>query len=200
MSAQEARLNAATARLRLVDCSNPECEACRVENDLMRSTLESQKAAIDAQADQLERLGDGGEDLKNAEKEIRKLRRTVGRLNAELAHARKEDPKYADAADIFDYWRKELGKPRAQFTDDREKAVLKALGHYSKRQLALAILGAKYAASVGDNGVRFDDLELVCRGSKVEAFIARYQAWRVRQGLQPVLEVLDHDTDRSRDD
>lgn len=192
MSAQEARLNGPQARLRLIECKS--CHDYLTELSVAQSTMESQKAAIDALTRRLEQMEDG-EDLKHAEKEVRKLRRTIGRLNAELSKARKEDPAFADAQEVFDYWRKECraGSARVKLTDDREKAILKALTHYTKRQLAFAILGAKYAASVGDNGVRYDDIELIARGSKVEAFGARYAAYRARHGLPPIPEVVSDD-------
>lgn len=184
-------MSAQPARLRVVDCHNPECEHVRLEASVMRDMLDSQKDAIEQQANELERLRDGGEDLRNAEREIRRLRRINTKLHNELADKRRMDPSYELALSIFEYWKRETGRTdRTKFTEDREKAVLKALQNYTPRYLALAILGAKYAASTGDNGVRYDDLELIARGAKPESFVARYQAWRVRQGLQPVPEEL----------
>lgn len=152
------------------------CEECEV----WRQTADAQKHALDC--------AEG--DLQNLEREVRKQRRIIAKLNAELAAARKDHPKYADAQEMFHYWVKQLGKnPKTtKFTEDREKAVLKALEKYSKRQVAIAILGAKYTAYVDDKGIAHNDLELVCRGSKLEKFIQRYQAYRLNQGLPPVDE------------
>lgn len=185
MSAQEARKH--QGHLRLVEC--PSCAEYLREIEVITSTMVSQKAAVDALTDQVERLQDG-EDLRNAEKELRKLRRFIGKLQRELADQRREHPKYAEAEAIFQHWKKEIGKPRAQFTEDREKAVLKALEKYSPRQIAIAIVGAKVAAYRDERGVVHNDLELICRGRKLEGFIDRAQAWRLSQGLAPYAEEL----------
>lgn len=161
-----------TPALRIVTCA--ECE-------VWASTCDAQKHALDA----------AEQDMNNLEREIRKQRRIIAKLNAELAAERKDHPKYTDALDVFHYWVTTLGKnaKTTKFTEQREKAVLKALQHYTKRQLALAILGAKYCAYIGDNGVTHNDLELVCK--KVENFIMRYQAYRANRGLPPVNEEED---------
>lgn len=172
-------------RLRLVECV--QCEAAFTEAAQLKEMYREQSVQVVAMAARIEQLEDG-EDLRNAEKELRKLRRFNGRLQAELAQQRKEHPKYAEAEEVFQYWKKTLGKPRAQFTEDREKAVLKALEKYTQRQIAIAILGAKVAAYRDERGVTHDDLELIVRGRKLEGFIDRYQAWRRNQGLEPVNE------------
>lgn len=168
--------------LRLVTC--PTCADTLNENASLRQMYKEQSVAVADLAHQLEQLRDG-EDLRNAEKELRKLRRFVGKLQAELAAQRKEHPKYAEAQGIFEYWKKTLGKPRAQFTEDREKAVLKALEKYTPRQIAIAIHGAKVAAYKDERGVLHNDLELIVRGRKLEGFIDRSAAWRRNNGLEP---------------
>lgn len=172
-------------RLRLVEC--PSCADVFKENALLRDNLKEQGEAVVQMAGRLATLEDG-QDLVLAEKEIRRLRRQIGKLNAELADKRRADPRFADAQEVFDYWRKECGKPRSQFTEDRQKAILKALESYTKRELALAILGAKHAPHVNAAGVVFNDVELACRGSNPERFADRYRAYRRSHGLPPLPE------------
>lgn len=85
----------------------------------------------------------------------------------------------ADPVDVvFRYWQQTCKHPTAKLTSDRQSKVRARLRDgYTVKQLLQAIDGAAVGAFVNDNGVRFDDLELICRnGSKVESFIARATA------------------------
>jgi hypothetical protein len=76
---------------------------------------------------------------------------------------------------LFDYWRTQCGHPKALLTRDRVTKVLARLREgYSVEDIRRAIDGAAKHAYVNDRGVRYDDLELICRsGSKLEGFIQR---------------------------
>lgn len=77
--------------------------------------------------------------------------------------------------ELFAYWQQRCGHPQAKLTADRRGKVKARLREgYTAEQIRAAIDGAAEAPFVGDNGKRYDDLELICRkGSKVEDFIER---------------------------
>jgi hypothetical protein len=79
------------------------------------------------------------------------------------------------AASVFAYWKVECGHPKALLTSDRMRKVAARLREgYSEADICRAIDGAAKHAYVNDEGIRFDDLELICRsGSKLEGFIQR---------------------------
>jgi hypothetical protein len=79
---------------------------------------------------------------------------------------------------LFDYWRVTCGHPNAKLTRDRRAKVLARLREgYRTPEIRRAIEGAAKHAYVDDRGVRYDDLELICRnGSKLEGFIGRASA------------------------
>jgi hypothetical protein len=81
---------------------------------------------------------------------------------------------------LFDYWRTKCGHPKALLTLDRKTKVIARLREgYSEADIRQAIDGAAKHAYVDDRGVRYDDLELICRsGSKLEGFIQRAGATR----------------------
>jgi hypothetical protein len=81
---------------------------------------------------------------------------------------------------LFDYWRTKCGHPKALLTLDRKTKVIARLREgYSEADIRQAIDGAAKHAFVDDRGVRYDDLELICRsGSKLEGFIQRAGATR----------------------
>lgn len=78
-------------------------------------------------------------------------------------------------AELFEHWRTACGHPRAKLTDGRRRKIRARLKEgYTVEQLRQAIDGAAVGAFVNEQGVKFDDIELICRnGSKVEQFIAR---------------------------
>jgi hypothetical protein len=81
---------------------------------------------------------------------------------------------------IFAYWQEKCGHPTAKFIDKRRRAVRARLREgYTPREICEGIRGAALRPTVGDNGVVYDDLELICRdGTKLENF-------RQRAGLPP---------------
>jgi hypothetical protein len=76
---------------------------------------------------------------------------------------------------LFAYWKERCKHPTARLGSDRRAKVQARLKEgYSVEQIRKAIDGAALDAYVNDKGVRFDDLELICRnGSKLELFIKR---------------------------
>jgi hypothetical protein len=79
---------------------------------------------------------------------------------------------------LFSYWKAQCGHPNAKLTRDRESKVAARLREgYRVPEIRRAIEGAAKHAYVDDRGVRYDDLELICRsGSKLEGFIQRASA------------------------
>lgn len=79
---------------------------------------------------------------------------------------------------VFDYWRQRCGHERAKLTGDRRRKIEARLRDgYTVDDLKAAVDGAAVGAFVNEQGRRFDDIELICRGgSKVEAFQARAKA------------------------
>lgn len=80
-------------------------------------------------------------------------------------------------SEVFDYWARELGHERAKLTSDRRRKVSARLAEgYTVAQLKAAIDGIKnspHHMGKNDQGVVYDDLELICRsGSHVERFAA----------------------------
>lgn len=77
--------------------------------------------------------------------------------------------------DLFAYWQATCGHPNAKLVAKRRRAVEGRLREgYTEAEIRKAIDGAAKAAHVSDQGVRFDDLALICRdGTKVELNIKR---------------------------
>jgi hypothetical protein len=78
-------------------------------------------------------------------------------------------------AELFAYWRERCDRPRAKLGPDRRAKIKARLAEgHTIEEIRRAIDGAASAPHVSDAGLRFDDIELVCRsGSKLELFIAR---------------------------
>ena len=93
------------------------------------------------------------------------------RLEAELA-PRKAGPQDKTIRFIFDKWVEKTGRnpKRTKLTDDRIKAVMSALKHYEPARILKAIDGAALDPYIDDKGTVHNDLTLIYRGSKVEAF------------------------------
>ncbi|MDQ3748020.1 MAG: hypothetical protein M3367_03230 [Acidobacteriota bacterium] len=86
----------------------------------------------------------------------------------------------AQAISVFSFWQEELNHTQAKFTNERKRKVVARLKEkYTVEQLKEAISGCKKSAfhqGQNDSGVKYDDLELICRkGSQVEKFISIYQ-------------------------
>jgi hypothetical protein len=81
----------------------------------------------------------------------------------------------ATVLSLFSYWRTQCGHPTAKLKRDRERKIVARLREgYTEADIRRAIDGAAKHAFVNENGVRFDDLELICRSSaKLEGFIER---------------------------
>ncbi len=76
---------------------------------------------------------------------------------------------------LFAYWQDRCDHRQAKLTPDRTRAMLARLKEgYTEAEIRKAIDGASVAAYVNDDGVKYDDLTLICRnGSKLESFISR---------------------------
>lgn len=104
-------------------------------------------------------------DLRAAERELRRVRREVSGLRAELTRQRNESPEGYKAKALFRYWVARCEKPekRVVFGEKRMKVVIARLREYDATYIARAIDGAAVGCFVGDNGTRYDDIELICR-------------------------------------
>lgn len=80
--------------------------------------------------------------------------------------------------DLFEHWQTVCGHPRSKLTADRRRKIRARLREgYTVEQIRQAIDGAANRAFVNADGLKFDDIELICRnGAKVELFIARAAA------------------------
>lgn len=103
-------------------------------------------------------------DLRAAERELRRVRREVSGLRAELSRQRNDSPEAYRAKALFRYWVARCEKSsRNVFGEKRMKVVLARLKEHDAQYIARAIDGAAVGAFVGDNGAKYDDLELICR-------------------------------------
>lgn len=103
-------------------------------------------------------------DLRAAERELRRVRREVSGLRAELTRQRNESPEGYRAKALFRYWVARCEKSnRNVFGEKRMKVVMARLKEHDATYIARAIDGAAVGAYTGDNGVKYDDLELICR-------------------------------------
>jgi len=116
-------------------------------------------------------------DLHNVQKELLRVLRSHRALEAELRRQRQESPEGRVARVIFRYWCARLGKNprRVKFGPKRERAVVGRLRDpYEPSYIARAIDGLAVGAYTNpETGVRYDDLELVCRN---EVNLERYHA------------------------
>lgn len=113
-------------------------------------------------------------DLANAERELRKLRRNLTRLENELTHQRQIQRDGAVIAEIADYWREVCNHPRAVVEVEGERAGkvwARIKGGHSVEQIKRAIRGAgaypyqRYAERFKEqqpNSIRRDDLAFIC--------------------------------------
>jgi hypothetical protein len=78
-------------------------------------------------------------------------------------------------AGLFDYWRERCGHPRALLSTGRRRKIASRLKEGATvEEIRKAIDGAALNAYVNDAGVRYDDIELICRNrEKLDLFIAR---------------------------
>lgn len=122
-------------------------------------------------------------DVEAAQAEARSLRRQLAVARAEQASKRRDHPNYEVAEKLFEYWREQCGHPQAKFGPKREQAIMARLGGgFTAREIATAIKGAAVGAYVDERGVKWDDLELICRNEvQVEKFIDRYHRHKQRE-------------------
>jgi len=113
-------------------------------------------------------------DLQGVERELRKSRREVARLKTELNKQRTQSPEGYRAKAIFRYWVARCEKNASTvFGEKRQEKVIARLHEYPADYIARAIDGLAEGAYTGDNGMRHDDLELVCRDeTKLEKYHA----------------------------
>lgn len=124
------------------------------------------------------------EEIAERDTEITRLRRANATLRSQMRDKFREDPNHDVARELFEFWREQCGHDRASLGPGRLKPLLARLkeppGGFAEnraREIAMAILGAKYDAFVSANGQRHDDLELICRTEvHLERNIKRYLA------------------------
>lgn len=126
-----------------------------------------------------------GQDFHNANLELAKNRREITRLKNLLANRDKTSKLRPHAEEIFEFWRDQIHPQARAFGAKRLKNVLDRLGEGKddlegrKQEIREAILGAATDAYVSPEGVRYDDLELICRD---ETYIRRFRgAYKARQ-------------------
>lgn len=115
-------------------------------------------------------------DLLLSENEIRQLRRGLAATQGELARRHTEAPEMRRAKALWRYYlaRLEKNENRMKFGDKRQRAVVARLREgRSASYIARAIDGLAEAYFTSSSGVRFDDIELVCRN---EVTLERYYA------------------------
>jgi hypothetical protein len=131
-----------------------------------------------------------GEDLHLANLELAKYRREISRLKNELANRDKTSRLRPHAEEIFDFWKQHVRPGARTFGDKRMRCVISRLGEGGKdiegrkAELKEAILGAATDAWVDPKtGVRYDDLELICRDDvNVQRFRDKDRARQERMG------------------
>lgn len=152
-------------------------------------------------------------DLLAAERVMRNQRRRISALETELAERRHQSNEMGPAKALFAYWVERLDKSdtRTKFGEKRQKAVIGRLRDgYPPEYIARAIDGLAVGAYTNEStGMRYDDLELVCRNEvNLERFhrIAVVQAaptqvtdeWRKQYGSrlpEPTSEIPEVDDD-----
>lgn len=131
-------------------------------------------------------------DLENCEVSLRAERRKCAALKKELEKQRRDDPKMKEADRVFDHWCQVIhpnARRRPVFGERRVKVVLARLreGH-TVSELCRAIDGCAVGAFTSENGIRHDDLELICRDeTKVSANLKRADMGGIiEEGAHPV--------------
>lgn len=77
-------------------------------------------------------------------------------------------------SELFAYWQLVCGHPNAQLSTTRQAKIKARLADSTTDEIKQAIDGAAKAAYVNDDGVKYDDIELICRSrEKLELFIKR---------------------------
>lgn len=136
-----------------------------------------------------ERLNAMGIDLAEAERDLKGKRLRIRNLEAELAEKQRTHSRLPDATEVFEFWKAEISPKARAFKGDRRKAVLARLDEgRTVEELKQAILGCKHGSRQDEGGMRYDELELICRSDeKVLLNLKRYEAWRRREE-QPKVE------------
>lgn len=133
-------------------------------------------------------------DAENLEVDLRVMRRRLRNAENQLKQQRKEDKLDTEIHDVFAYWVARCSKDRERtiLGEKRYKAVHGRLkeGH-TVDDLKEAIDGAAVDAYVSEKGIRYDDLELICRDEvKVQAFRKRAQIAASRLTPKQTIEKL----------
>ena len=110
------------------------------------------------------------------------------------AEEAKETPWMDEANRVFAYWREHIHPKAKVFTEKRRKAVVALIrAGYRAEELFVAIDGAKlHAYTNPKSGVRYDDLELICRD---EGYVRKFtQIAEVAKQRAAVTGQLDDDS------
>ncbi len=159
--------------LRLVGC--PDCE--RKDRECERKDRQMASMQI---------------DLDNHDARHKADMRIIEQLKTDRAERLRADPQWSLAMELGRYWIEECGKDpkKTALGMKRIPLVLARLKERQRmgaenpaRDVAKAILGAKYDAFVNSKGVPQNDLALICRDEeKFESFIDRFERYRARHG------------------
>jgi hypothetical protein len=139
------------------------------------------------------KLGQAGEHIHGLELELRQKRSVITQLQNQLADKDKTHKLRGPAEEVFQEWKKVIAPNARAFTGKRLKNVLDRLGEgkddVEARVLELkeAIHGAKVGAFENPKtGVRYDDLELICRDdTNVRRFRQFYLAALTKPEVRP---------------
>lgn len=135
------------------------------------STGEKQPATTSAY---MERIAELESDLSSAERELRKSRRLVKRLQTIQDHERESYPQRELVYRLFEWWKTKSGHKKSMLTPDRFDAIKRALDWgYTPKQIAMAIAGCAAHPYRSDDGVVHDDLTVALRKGKMLEEYAR---------------------------
>lgn len=138
------------------------------------------------------RLAEVSEALHLAEKDLRAHRAMLTKERNRNQENDQRSQLRPHAEDIFQFWKEQIAPRATAFSGKRLKNVLDRLAEgrenieARKEELREAILGAKATAYVNPKtGVKYDDLELICRDdSIVRRFSQAHRASRINPLLR----------------
>lgn len=131
------------------------------------------------------------ENLRDLERALRAERRKVSSLRAQQRRQQSAHPFYAQAVEVFDYWRAKLAPKAREFTGERFQAVVERLeATWTVEDLKQAVDGGVTRQRRGGSPI---DLHSICRNEKNLMLFMGYadSAGRLAQAraqAQPALE------------
>jgi hypothetical protein len=139
------------------------------------------------------RLLQAAETIHGLELELRQKRSTITKLRGEQTDKDSRSQLRPHAEDVFQHWKQHISPKARVFSGKRLKVVIDRLAELPedvegrKQEIFEAILGAKdHAYTNPKTGVRYDDLELICRDdSYVQRFRKLHLAAQANPRLRP---------------